>query len=1031
MGLLGKKSNKKKSIKAIKANYLKYSNKKHYLEADKPVRFYVEWHSDQEKEKYNNKVLWRFESGDELPKQVVSSYMDIYIPKKLCGKTYTLSARLEKDKNEDTNAIFEEVMGFCTPAVVDSQWTINDNGSMVEIKNRQGANPVPIGSQVSLHLYTEGLNDSDSLILEIYTIRTIADNLLNFKATRDDCKINNPYPIKCINGEINISFDTNEWRAKLKDSKQFKDTETIYIKLKASGKYVKDQLQHDIHAVGLVLSKEQQTNTIPSSSVPQNATTLTIGEKDANYAEYDHCTFKEISVVDPRKDCSKDINKLLFNEGKKYSELDFKRHFIKTEKVYFEFNKSNINAKAEKVLSQYINFWINSNVQIRLNGHTDVRGTEGYNKNLAYDRCLAVKQYLVNNGVKADNIIDNIGYNESQPIIAGDKLSATEHAENRRVEILFNVFEAKGNPIIYQTIAPSKETSDSSQLVTVIGDVPTRNKNSNSSTLQDFIDLTIKGYTNKNCFKNEENAHKPKITIYDQTDYKETFELIENEDNTISIPTCSKDFGLGPFDMIELLMAARISFMSDHKISDGINIYHVEMNTCAHYSRKQTPALQIIVYPDTWVSYHGRYDFPKDEHFFNGKQVDLVAGVKSYDDYYNKYIRYILSPGGALLTDYLNFPNLNDLVWAYYKDIADKFSIGIHTYSDIYGMTPYQITSYSEKHRTLVESTIALYALYLLIIEIMIMVLTRGKSAAAKLAKGYNDIKNMKALNKSMKSMKWVKKITETFGTGVSCSIMEPKVSENTGGYYLQTDDGDMAYVYKHNICAKPLIGISCTIKNGLKYQLGKAIKSNIEEPLIKEAFGKLFSKLGVPDMSMKVEINGTIGFNLSITMNTKSGKTTWKDLNEAEGGENVIDQNTLKLVCTRGVELKIALDVKIKHKVTLFAIDPISIILNRGIEVVELGLDAKVKTEINCAIYSGMNFVFDNNPYFEHYIHFAGIKAKYLVDVKGKVNNEKTFEYQTNNGELKEVTLLKEFYFPFGRTYLGFNKENENRNKK
>ena len=63
-------------------------------------------------------------------------------------------------------------------------------------------------------------------------------------------------------------------------------------------------------------------------------------------------------------------------------------------------------------------------------GHTDAKGSAGYNKALSDRRAAAVRRYLVNNGVAASRL-RAIGKGESQLLNANDP----EAGENRRVEI--------------------------------------------------------------------------------------------------------------------------------------------------------------------------------------------------------------------------------------------------------------------------------------------------------------------------------------------------------------------------------------------------------------------------------------------------------------------------------------------------------------------------------------------------------------------------------------------------------------------
>ncbi len=65
-------------------------------------------------------------------------------------------------------------------------------------------------------------------------------------------------------------------------------------------------------------------------------------------------------------------------------------------------------------------------------GHTDARGTDGYNQKLSIRRSDAVKAYLVSKGVEKNRVYTE-GKGEKQPV--ADNKTTEGRAKNRRVEI--------------------------------------------------------------------------------------------------------------------------------------------------------------------------------------------------------------------------------------------------------------------------------------------------------------------------------------------------------------------------------------------------------------------------------------------------------------------------------------------------------------------------------------------------------------------------------------------------------------------
>lgn len=78
------------------------------------------------------------------------------------------------------------------------------------------------------------------------------------------------------------------------------------------------------------------------------------------------------------------------------------------------------------VLSQY------PQTLVRVEGHTDSRGTNEYNQDLSNRRAAAVKTLLVQRGI-ADGRIESVGFGETMPVATND--TEAGRARNRRVEI--------------------------------------------------------------------------------------------------------------------------------------------------------------------------------------------------------------------------------------------------------------------------------------------------------------------------------------------------------------------------------------------------------------------------------------------------------------------------------------------------------------------------------------------------------------------------------------------------------------------
>ncbi|MEE4660113.1 MAG: peptidoglycan-associated lipoprotein Pal [Halieaceae bacterium] len=100
--------------------------------------------------------------------------------------------------------------------------------------------------------------------------------------------------------------------------------------------------------------------------------------------------------------------------------------------VYFEFDKSTLNAATRRVLDAHIALLKTNSETVRLEGHADERGTREYNMALGERRAKAVLDYMAVNGIGRGRI-ETVSYGEERPAVAGSGPAAW--SKNRRVEI--------------------------------------------------------------------------------------------------------------------------------------------------------------------------------------------------------------------------------------------------------------------------------------------------------------------------------------------------------------------------------------------------------------------------------------------------------------------------------------------------------------------------------------------------------------------------------------------------------------------
>lgn len=103
--------------------------------------------------------------------------------------------------------------------------------------------------------------------------------------------------------------------------------------------------------------------------------------------------------------------------------------------VYFEFDSSDVDDEYRDMLRRHAEYLTRyDDVEVRLEGHTDERGSREYNLGLGERRADAVRDVLRAYGVSRDQL-ETVSYGEEVPAV--DESNEEAWAENRRVEIRY------------------------------------------------------------------------------------------------------------------------------------------------------------------------------------------------------------------------------------------------------------------------------------------------------------------------------------------------------------------------------------------------------------------------------------------------------------------------------------------------------------------------------------------------------------------------------------------------------------------
>ena len=103
--------------------------------------------------------------------------------------------------------------------------------------------------------------------------------------------------------------------------------------------------------------------------------------------------------------------------------------------VYFDFDSSEIRGEGTDIIAAHArHVAATSGLRVRLEGHTDERGSREYNIGLGERRSQAVRRALMLQGA-ADTQLSTVSYGEERPAAAGGDEGAW--TQNRRVEIVY------------------------------------------------------------------------------------------------------------------------------------------------------------------------------------------------------------------------------------------------------------------------------------------------------------------------------------------------------------------------------------------------------------------------------------------------------------------------------------------------------------------------------------------------------------------------------------------------------------------
>jgi outer membrane protein OmpA-like peptidoglycan-associated protein len=115
------------------------------------------------------------------------------------------------------------------------------------------------------------------------------------------------------------------------------------------------------------------------------------------------------------------------------------RLIIKTDPIYFDYTMWYIRKESKKILNRVVELMKKyPEMEVEIGSHTDNRGNQTFNTELAQKRADATRVYIIEQGISKKRITAK-GYGESVPIvkcIPEDSCDEEQHELNRRSEFV-------------------------------------------------------------------------------------------------------------------------------------------------------------------------------------------------------------------------------------------------------------------------------------------------------------------------------------------------------------------------------------------------------------------------------------------------------------------------------------------------------------------------------------------------------------------------------------------------------------------
>jgi hypothetical protein len=214
--------------------------------------------------------------------------------------------------------------------------------------------------------------------------------------------------------------------------------------------------------------------------------------------------------------------------------------------------------------------------------------------------------------------------------------------------------------------------------------------------------------------------------------------------------------------------------------------------------------LNIELLPDVAWAYHFQYDKP-DGGYFKDIKVNLQSDLKEELIFAKDYIDFFVKISFHNPPEFIN-KIISGLITDYLENSANHFGVGIHAFHsfDEQQQKPAVIMDYTAKYKWIARALIITCVILSVIVDALILYLTRGKGAVATKA------------GRVVASIDKYGNTIATIGKRKGFELITPKVTSFRAQYYEKQADGRIAFIQTEKVSALPLFGLQYEDKHTL-----------------------------------------------------------------------------------------------------------------------------------------------------------------------------------------------------------------------